>query len=360
MFGCSRGPPAGRCRSWPPKRQRLDGVRPRSLDHRAGWNGLRRSQGGTTSNPRLCGAQHRVRGILNPRSRSRLFLLPRQVGTSHFLAACRAHSSEVTVHDGAEGRVSPAEIRAHCDKLGASGGAPIGLVLAAGPGGVVSACRCRRPARRDRSIWGVVGAYLAPGDPRGPNGPTTTLRIADNLSESPTLPERAALAVLGKAAGSFVRISSRYAAVSECRVDQSPGEGTSSGQPSATFQNVPSPGAQAAAAAGMYATFGTRTSGSLRLRPRHRQRPLGPRGAELGDPSVHRLAQTAHRQRKLRGISWLTKGRLTRHYVSSGRRPRAVGRAGHLAYCRYGPFYRLRPQPCDGRSHRSGTPRQES
>jgi hypothetical protein len=63
MFGCCRGAPARRRRSSPPKRPRLDRIRPRSMDNRAWWHELRSGQGRTTNHYRAARNQHWVRYV---------------------------------------------------------------------------------------------------------------------------------------------------------------------------------------------------------------------------------------------------------------------------------------------------------
>ena len=86
MSGCCRGPPARRCRSSPPKRPRLDRIRPRSPDNRARRHGLRRGQGRTANHHRTTREHHRVDTIVRdfvvveataPRGPSRPIRLPR-------------------------------------------------------------------------------------------------------------------------------------------------------------------------------------------------------------------------------------------------------------------------------------------
>jgi hypothetical protein len=60
------GPPARRCRPSPPKRPRLNRVRPRSLDNRARWHGLGSGHGRTTNHHRTTREHYRVRQLVRP------------------------------------------------------------------------------------------------------------------------------------------------------------------------------------------------------------------------------------------------------------------------------------------------------
>jgi hypothetical protein len=104
VFGRCRGAPARRCRSSPAKRPRLDRVRPRSLDNRARWHGLRSGQGRTTNHYRTARAQHRVsHDNLDPHAfRSNSYVLPGYQEAALLRQICRSvpHTARDTAWHG--------------------------------------------------------------------------------------------------------------------------------------------------------------------------------------------------------------------------------------------------------------------